>query len=66
MGEYEIMAIRAPNLDDQEVRHRLGRAYSLILSYRKAKTDEAAGHDQAGDMTHPATGADASAKAVSS
>lgn len=33
MSEFSIKAVKSPSLTDAEVRHRLGRVYSLILSY---------------------------------
>ena len=52
MDEFIVVAERAPNWDDAEVKRRLGQAYRIILEYNaKRKT---ADRDEFGDRTRSA------------
>jgi hypothetical protein len=54
VADFEVTAIRAPDLDDDEVRRRLGRVYRIILDY---KIETTADGGEFGDLT-PSTADD--------
>jgi hypothetical protein len=68
MTEFVITAERSPDWDDAEVRRRLGRAYSLILSYegqgRQRQNQDAADRGEFGDPARTAAEATAPHEAV--
>ena len=58
MADFMITAERSQEWDDAEVRRRLGRAYSLILSYEgqggRKQAHDTADRDEFGDRTRTA------------
>ena len=63
MSEFKVTAVRSPDLNDEEVRRRLGRVYRIILDY---KTETTADRGQFGEPARTAAKATAHDEAVPS